>query len=379
MRVLLATDSFPPKIDGVSDTAATVARVLRQLGHTPRVVAPAPGPGMVEGARVARIGSVPAPLYPELRLGLALDRVARIARARWDGAIVFTPGPIGATAALAVRRETPLLNIYTTDIPRYLQTYGMHRFVGAATWLLRRMAERAERTLCPTRFVEEELRTMGFPRLEVWGRGVDTELFNPGRRSAAMRARLTGGEPGRPLVLYVGRLAKEKRLETLAEVVEALPEVRLALVGDGPERARLEELFAGRPVVFTGYLRGVELAEAFASADVFVFPSWTDTFGQVVLQAMACGLPPVVVTGSATAELVPPGVCGLHVAPGRPGALAAAVRRLVEDEGMRRSMGLAAAAHARRYSWEALVLRLVELLSPGDAPGQVDVPPPFAK
>ena len=255
----------------------------------------------------------------------------------------------------------------------------MHQFVGAATWLLRRMAERSERTLCPTRFVEEELRALGFPRLEVWGRGVDTELFNPGRRSAAMRARLAGGEPERPLVLYVGRLAKEKRLETLAEVVEALPGVRLALVGDGPERARLEELFAGKPVVFTGYLRGVELAEAFASADVFVFPSWTDTFGQVVLQAMACGLPPVVVTGSATAELVSPGVCGLHVAPGRPGALAAAVRRLVEDEGMRRSMGMAAAAHARRYSWEALVQRLVELLSPGDAPGQVDVPGALAK
>ncbi|WBL36520.1 glycosyltransferase [Tepidiforma flava] len=152
-----------------------------------------------------------------------------------------------------------------------------------------------------------------------------------------------------------------------------------ALVGDGPERGRLEALFAGRPAVFTGYLRGIELAEAFASADVFVFPSATDTFGQVVLQAMASGVPPVVGTGSATAELVPAGVCGLHVAPGRPGALAAAVRRLIEDEAMRRSMGLAASEYARRFSWQALVLRLVELLAPGDAPGPVDVPRSFAK
>ncbi|GIW19240.1 MAG: glycosyl transferase [Tepidiforma sp.] len=379
MRVLLATDSFPPKIDGVSDTAATIARVLGQLGHTARVVAPAPGPACAEGARTARVRSLPAPLYPELRLGWEFDRVVRIARARWDGAIVLTPGPIGATAALALRRGTPLLNIYTTDIPRYLRTYGLHRFVGPATWLLRRMAERSVRTLCPTRFVQAELAALGFPRLEVWGRGVDTALFHPGRRSAAVRERLTGGEPGKPLVLYVGRLAKEKRIEQLAEVLDGNPGARLALVGDGPERGRLEALFAGRPAVFTGYLRGVELAEAFASADVFVFPSATDTFGQVVLQAMASGVPPVVVTGSATAELVPAGVCGLHVAPGRPGALAAAVRRLIEDEPMRRSMGLAASEYARRFSWEALVLRLVELLAPGNAPGPVDVPRSFAK
>ncbi len=379
MRFLVASDSFPPKIDGVSDTAATITRVLRQLGHTVRVVAPGPGEEVVEGARVARMRSVPLPLYPELRLGWEVDRVARIARAGWDGAVVLTPGPVGATVALWLRRGTPLVNIYTTDIPRYLQTYGMHRFVGPATWLLRRMAERSVRTLCPTRFVEDELARLGFPRLEVWGRGVDTGLFNPGRRSASMRERLTGGEPERPLVVYVGRLAREKRVEELAGVLDEVPGVRLALVGDGPERGRLEELFAGRPVVFTGYLRGVELAEAFASADVFVFPSATDTFGQVVLQAMASGVPPVVVTGSATAELVPAGVCGLHVAPGRPGALAAAVRRLVEDGAMRISMGLAASEYARRFSWEALVLRLVELMAPAAAPQPVDVPGPLGK
>lgn len=379
MRVLVATDSFPPKIDGVSDTAATVVRVLGNLGHTVRVVAPAPGPGESGGARVARLRSVPMPLYPELRLGWEFDRAVRIARARWDGVIVLTPGPIGATVALALPRRTRLLNIYTTDIPRYLQAYGMHRLVGSAEWLLRRMAERSVRTLCPTEFVRDDLARRGFPRLETWGRGVDSTLFHPGRRSEAMRWRLTGGEPWRPLVLYVGRLAREKRLDGLVTLVDELPSARLALVGDGPERAHLEARFAGKPVTFTGYLRGVELAEAFASADVFVFPSETETFGQVVLQAMACGVPPVVVSGSATAELVPAGICGLHVAPGRPAALAGAVRRLVEDEPLRRSMGLAASEYARRFSWEALVGRLVEILAPGEAPGRVDVPAPFAK
>ncbi len=379
MRILLATDSFPPKIDGVADTAATVSRVLGRMGHTVRVMAPAPGPREGEGWRAARVESVPAPMYPELRLAVGVDRVVRIARAGgWDGAIVLTPGPIGALTALALRPGVPLLNVYTTDIPRYLQTYGMQRLVGPATGLLRRMAERATATLCPTRFVQAELERLGFPRLETWGRGVDMELFNPGRRSEAMRARLSGGHPEHPLVLYVGRLAREKRIEALADVA-ALPGVRVALVGDGPERGRLEEEFAGLPVVFTGYLRGVELAAAFASADVFVFPSATDTFGQVVLQAMACGVPPVVVTGSAPAELVPAGLCGLHAAPERPGALVAAVRRLVEDEELRRSMAAAAAEHARRFSWEALVGRLVALLDPEGAPGHVDVPIGVAK
>lgn len=375
----MATDSFPPKIDGVADTAATVARVLSRMGHTVRVVAPAPGPREGAGWLAARVESVPAPMYPELRLAVGVDRVVRIARARgWEGAIVLTPGPIGAVTALALREGVPMLNVYTTDIPRYLQTYGMQRLVGPATGLIRRMATRATATLCPTRFVQTELERLGFPRLEVWGRGVDMELFNPGRRSQAVRELLTAGNPAQPLVLYVGRLAREKRLDALAEVA-AIPGVRLAIVGDGPERARLEGEFAGLPVVFTGYLRGVALAEAFASADVFVFPSASDTFGQVVLQAMASGVPPVVVTGSAPAELVPPGVCGLHAAPGRPGALARAVGRLVEDDALRRAMSAAASEHARRFSWEALVGRLVALLDPEGSPGHVDVPTGVAK
>ncbi|WP_322795146.1 glycosyltransferase family 1 protein [Tepidiforma sp.] len=379
MRILLATDSFPPKIDGVSDTAATVAGTLARLGHDVCVLAPAPGVRDVEGSRVLRVESVPAPLYPELRLGVGLDRVIRAARRRWDGAIVLTPGPIGAAAALALRREVPMVHVYTTDIPRYLKAYGLHGLAGPAAALLRRMAARSVRTLCPTEFVRRELEASGFPRLEVWGRGVDTGMFRPSRRSAEMRARLSGGEPEAPIVLYVGRLAREKRLDVLADVADALPGARLALVGDGPERAGLERLLAGRRAVFTGYLRGVELAEAFASADVFVFPSTTDTFGQVVLQAMAGGVPPVVVTGSAPAEFVPAGVCGLHAAPGRPEAVVAAVRRLVEDPALRVSMGIAAAEWARRFSWDALVQRLLELLDPSRAPGAVEVPAGVAK
>jgi len=336
-----------------------LARKLAARGHSVGVVAPGPGPTVGEGYRIARMAGVPFPIYPELRMSTSLLRVRRIARSRaWDGAIVLTPGPIGVATAMALPRTTRLVNVYTTDIPRYLATYSLERFSPWAERGLRWMARRSVRTLCPTEHVREELASRGYVRLETWGRGVDADLFDPRRRCEAMRARLSGGHPEAPIVLFVGRLAREKRIADVHRAAELLPGARFAFVGDGPERTRLEELFAGMPAVFTGYLRGEELATAFASADVFVFPSDTDTFGQVVLQAMACGVPPVVVGGTATAEFVPAGVAGMHVAPGRPEAIACAVNRLITEPALRASMGIAARECARRYSWDALMERM---------------------
>lgn len=380
MRVLIASDSFPPKVDGVSDTSAMIAAKLAARGHTVRVIAPSPGPEEGPGYRVARIGAFSFPLYPELRLAAALDRVYRLAKLPWDGAVVLTPGPIGATVLRSLPRRARAINVYTTDIPHYLEAYGLHRLSPAAERLLRWMAGRSVRTLCPTHFVEQDLQRRGFPRLEVWGRGVDTDIFNPAHRSLEMRNRLTGGCPEAPLVIFVGRLAKEKRLTELHQAALRLPAgTRFAFVGDGPERQRLEDLFANLPAVFTGYLRGAELGAAFASGDVFAFPSPTETFGQVVVQAMACGVPPVVAAGTATAELVPAGVAGLHVAPGRPEALAGAIERLLVDPGLRSSMSMAAAQYARRYSWDALMDRLETLLDPSSHPVPVAATPPFER
>lgn len=368
MRLLLATDSFPRKIDGVSDTSRKLAEGLAARGHEVRVIAPAPRGGWTGVARVARVRSVPCPLYPELRLAVNLPRVWALARGRWDGAIVMTPGPIGVTVAASLSRRTPLINVYTTDIPRYLQTYGLDQVSPVVERGLRWMANRAQTTLAPTTFVHDELRRREFPRVEVWGRGVDTELFQPARRSDAMRRRLSGGQPERPLALFVGRLAREKNVAALGEVLRSAPAVRLAVVGDGPARPELEAALGTESVVFTGYLRGQELASAFASADTFVFPSESETFGQVVLQAMASGVPPVVIAGSAPAELVPCGIAGLHVAPGRPEAIAQAVRMLVACPELRASMATAAVECARRYSWAALIERMEALLGASPEP-----------
>jgi glycosyltransferase involved in cell wall biosynthesis len=196
---------------------------------------------------------------------------------------------------------------------------------------------------------------------------VDEELFAPRRRNERMRARLTGGELDKPLVLYAGRLAAEKRLIDLCDAAAMLPGVRFAFIGDGPQRDALERRNHQMRAVFTGYLRGLPLAEAFACADVFAFPSDTDTFGQVVLQAMASGVPPVVVAGSAPAQLVPEGIAGLHVPARDPRALANAIRWLTAHPDAHDEMGSAARKHALGYSWDTLVDRL-EVLLFQDAP-----------
>lgn len=367
MRILIATDSFAPKIDGVADTAAVLCRTLSERGHHVTVIAPGPGSTQEYGAHIVRLAALPVPFYPELRVARQIRTLRRLAQ-RLDAhaAIVLTLGPIGIGAAYWVPRQTALVHVYTTDMPAYLRAYRLSALVPLAERITRSISERAVATLCPTPFVRDTLAAAGVPGLQVWGRGVDTVLFHPGRRSQAARQRLTNGAPERPLILYAGRLAREKRLLDLLEATRRLPQARFAFVGDGPQRPQLERLFPRERTVFTGYLRGVPLAEAFASADVFAFPSDSDTFAQVVLQAMASGVPPVVVGDSAPATMVEHGVTGLHVAPRSGSEMAAALRDLIERPAYRAMLSKnAAEAAATAYSWDRLIDRM-ELLLVGE-------------
>jgi glycosyltransferase involved in cell wall biosynthesis len=364
MRVLIATDAFFPKIDGVAETTGIVSRLLARKGHEVTILAPAPGASDYEGVRVVRLRSLPLPFYREVRVSYGQCRLSStLRRVRAEATILMTPGTVGLGTARALSSRDRMLTVYTTDIPRYLSAYRLGALNRPVDRMMRWMSSRSDVTLCPTEVVRTDLASRSFPRLEVWGRGVDRGLFNPDRRSGGMRIRLTGGEPEKPLVLYAGRLAREKRLIDLLAAARKLPGVRFALVGDGPDRDALERQFASVPVVFTGFLRGIPLAEAFASADVFAFPSESETFGQVVLQAMASGVPPVVIENTAPAEFVEHGISGLHI-PGRaPAALAAAIRNLIDDPHGRTDMGHRAAEASRSYSWDHLVDRLEQLLT----------------
>jgi glycosyltransferase involved in cell wall biosynthesis len=221
----------------------------------------------------------------------------------------------------------------------------------------------ADLNLCPSHYTRAELEAHGFERVRVWRHGVDQERFSPLYRDDAWRERLSGGCPEAPVLLYVGRLAPEKRVDWLRPVLDAVPEARLAVVGDGPARPTLEALFAGTHTVFTGYLRGLDLSRAYASADVFCFPSANETFGNVVLEAMASGLPAVAPRSGGPVDQVSDGENGLLTDPEDPRAFVDAARRLVADRPTCQQLGRGARAYAESQSWEAILDDLFETLA----------------
>jgi glycosyltransferase involved in cell wall biosynthesis len=187
---------------------------------------------------------------------------------------------------------------------------------------------------------------------------VDSQLFQPDRRSDEMRSRLTQGQPANPLLLYVGRLSAEKEIERLKPILQALPQARLALVGDGPHRKPLERHFAGLPVFMAGFLRGEELAAAYASSDVLVMPSRTETLGLVVLEAMSAGLPVVAARAGGIPEMIRDGVSGFLF--DRESEAVAAIRQLMQSAPIREQIGKAAREHAVEHSWKAATSSLLE-------------------
>ena len=191
----------------------------------------------------------------------------------------------------------------------------------------------------------------GIKRVRLWPQGVDARRFHPDKASKRWRERLSGGRPSQKIVLYVGRLAPEKGIERLKTILGEVPETRLAIVGDGPARGNLEREFARTPTVFTGALEGEDLAAAYASADVFLFPSTTDTLGLAMLEALASGLPIIAARSDASREIVEEEQNGLLYEADSAPSLVATVRRLFSDEGLRGSLARAARAAAEERDW----------------------------
>jgi glycosyltransferase involved in cell wall biosynthesis len=204
----------------------------------------------------------------------------------------------------------------------------------------------------------EQLREHGILHLDLWQRGVDTETFHPSLVSQEMRSRLSQGHPESPILLYVGRLSAEKEIERIKPVLEAIPNARLALVGDGPHRSALEKHFAGTPTHFVGYLTGKELGAAFASSDAFVFPSRTETLGLVLLEAMAAGCPVVAARSGGIPDIVTDGVNGYLFNPADEQGAITATQRLLERQEERETLRQNARAEAERWGWAAATRQL---------------------
>jgi phosphatidylinositol alpha 1,6-mannosyltransferase len=390
-RVALFTETFLPRVDGIVNTLCWTLRGLVEAGCEPLVVAPCGNTALLPGVRVIGATSMPFPLYPEVRLALMGPGISQqLDQFRPD--VIHLVGPVvnGVGGLLyAQRREIPVLASFHTNLARYAHHYSLG-WLEAWVWrALRTIHNRCALTLCPSHTLLRDLRGRGFERLRYWSRGVDTTQFSPERASRAWRQQL-GVPDGIPILLYVGRLAREKRVADLAPVLRNLTDashaapasdsrrrayhpapssdgharlgvstsigrgrerVHLAIVGDGPARAELEQTFAGLPVTFTGYLRGEALATAYASSDLFVFPSDSEAFGNVVLEAMASGLPVVAAAAGGIEDLVEHEATGRLFAPTNTADLEACIRQELEDPVARRRHGQAGRSAALARTW----------------------------
>jgi glycosyltransferase involved in cell wall biosynthesis len=352
LRVALFTERFLPKIDGITTRLFHTVRQLRKLGQTVLVIAPE-GVSEFEGTPVHGVPGFKFPLYPDQILSIPRPSVGRVlAEFRPDLIHAVNPAFLGISAFFySSSFKVPLVVSYHTQLPKYLHYYGLGRLEGLMWWGIRSGYNRADLTLATSRAMQTVLQEHGIRCVGVWRRGVDTEIFHPRRASAEMRARLSQGHPEDKLLLYVGRLSAEKEIEHCRSVLEAVPGLRLALVGDGPHRSKLEEYFAGTPTYFAGFLRGAELAAAFASADVFFLPSRTETLGLVLLEAMAAGCPVVAAGAGGILDIVQDGITGHLYDPADPSAAIPVIRRLLTDSAYREKLSRQARLDAEQWSW----------------------------
>jgi len=342
---------------------------LRQEGDEVLVVTPDPAPPKEFcGAKVMNVLGFKLPFYSSPTLLLSTAISLRVLSVLWqqrpDVIHVSTPGLMVFAATLYAKLlRIPLVLSYHTHIPEYIPRYTWAGLVHPMWSIIRWCTRRSDLTLVTSNAMREELvrNSCRHKSIDVWQRGVDTDVFNPRFRNAEMRAKMSGGHPEAPLLLYVGRLGAEKNLAVIKGMLAAVPGSRLALVGDGPQRAELEEHFKDSPVTFMGMMRGEALSQAYASADIFVMPSETETLGFVVLEAMAAGLPVVsVAAGGLTDILTQPGVTGFTYPPGDYAKAAQLVAALASDPELRARVGGAARAEVEKFGWSAATKTLRE-------------------
>ena len=355
MRIAIVTETFLPSVDGVVTRLRHAVERYVDLGHEVMVIAPDLGVTEHHGARVVGVRPVTLPFYKHRRFTLPSPNVDGIIRG-FHPDVVHAAQPIllaSSGAFAAHRQRIPLVASYHTHIPRYLDLYRAWRWGKPAVWWqIRRNHALADVNIATSETMRGELAEHGIENLHVVRRGVDTHTFHPSFASDAMRERLTQGHPEKKLLVFVGRLAAEKEIHRLRPMMDRRDDVALAIVGDGPFRGELEQLFRGTSTVFPGFMEGEVLASAFASADAFVFPSVTETLGLVILEGMASGLPVVAARSGPTLEQVTDGVDGLLFDSGDEASLDAALERLGDGE-LRTRIRAAARAEAEKYSWEA--------------------------
>ncbi|WP_426702708.1 glycosyltransferase family 4 protein [Rhodanobacter sp. Col0626] len=368
MRIGIVSETYPPEINGVALTVHSLAAGLAAHGHDIDLIRPRQSqPQQAEpGIDVLEVRGGALPRYPGLRFGLPAGRTLRQhwSQQRPDAVYVATEGPLGWSAMRAARRMgIPLSSGFHTRFDSYADHYGVGLLTPLVRGYLRRFHQRAAATLVPTDALAQELHDMGISNARLLRRAVDTQLFHPSRRDDDLRA-AWGVDAATPVVLYVGRIAPEKNLELAIQAFRAIqrrvPGARYVWVGDGPARAALE---AAHPdFIYAGVQRGEALARHYASADLFPFPSLSETFGNVIIEALATGVPVVAYAEGAAREHLVDGVNGYCIASGNASAFVDAAARLAGNPALIRHMGRAAHAGVAGLSPDAVIRDFETLL-----------------
>ena len=362
LRMAVVTETYPPEVNGVAMTTGRIVSAMQARGHQIQLIRPRQGPldvGLSEPnlEHVLKPG-IPIPRYHDLRLGLpAKSSLLKLWRMkRPDVVHLVTEGPLGWSAlSAALLMNIPVTSDFHTNFHHYSRHYGLGWFKTPIEKYLRNFHNRTRMTMVPTHAMRDELLQDGYHHLKVVARGVDTQLFTPARRSDSLRA-TWGAGPNDVVAIYVGRLAAEKNLPVVLRAFAALrarqPSAKLVLVGDGPLREELARAFPD--TIFAGMRIGDELATYYASGDVFLFPSLTETFGNVTLEAMASGLAVIAFDYAAARELVTHRENGLVAPFDAAETFCALAGEIVAESKTRRALGLAARHTAESTSWSTI-------------------------
>ncbi|WP_246100516.1 glycosyltransferase family 4 protein [Tepidimonas alkaliphilus] len=384
LRVSVVTETFPPEVNGVATTVERLVRGLQLRDHHVQVVRPRQDSDAYDrdgsrlGLEQVLTRGLPIPRYPQLRMGLPAQRALQALwmRRRPDIVHIATEGPLGWSALRTARKlQLPVSSDFRTNFDAYSEHYGVGWLRRSVQAYLRRFHNHADCTLVPTEGLRQQLRAAGFERLIVVQRGVDVDRFTPALRNPALRA-VWGVGPDERVLLYVGRLAPEKNLELLASTFEAMlavqPRWRLVVVGDGPQRGWLAQRCP--QAVLLGALHGSALAQAYANGDLLAFPSLTETFGNVTLEALASGLPVLAFDYAAAAEVVRHGESGLLAPVGDAQAYLQCARAVAGDDALLQRLQGGAVHAVQHLGWgriveqvESIWLRLLAAHAAGPA------------
>jgi glycosyltransferase involved in cell wall biosynthesis len=367
MRIAIITENFLPKLDGVTRTLARLLEHLQITGHQVLLLGPEAGMQSYAGAEVIGTGGIPLFFYPELKFNFFRPLFFRRLREFQPDIIhVVDPVVLGAMGLATARlMDIPIVSSYHTNLAAYCAHFGFPFFTRPMLSYNRFVHNQCTLTFCPSPSTINMLSAQGFEHLRIWSRGVDTDLFHPDRRSLELRAQWLAArtdlddveQPA--ILLYAGRISWEKNLRLLIQAYQRMDhrQCHLVMVGNGPAFTEIESELQGVPATFTGYLSGEDLAVAYASADIFAFPSYTETFGQVVLEAMASSLPVVGLESEGVRDLVQHERSGLllntqnYNEEEQIEAYRAYLVRLIYNKQERRKFGQQALAEAANRSW----------------------------